>query len=369
MHHLHQAAGATWTDMGAWKRPYVYTSIESECRTVREHVGIIDLSTLGKLDVKGKDAGAFLEWIHPNRVTNLKRGKIRYRLMLDEAGIILDDGTIARLGDDHFFVTTGTGALEMVEQQLERSLADGSRCVHVTNVTGTLGTINVAGPKSRELLQRLSDVDLSAEAFKYLDAIYGRVAGVPALLMRVGFLGELSYELHFPAEYGEHLWDALLQTGGDLGVAPFGVEAQRILRLEKLHIIPGHDTDALTNPFEADMGWTIKLDKEDFVGRAALVRAGKQPLKQRLVGFEMLDGIVPGEGDAIVDGGLPIGRVTSAKRSPTLGHTIGLAWVPPAIGRCGRGDPDTVPWTADRRTCRAAAFLRSRWRTTQRLNL
>jgi sarcosine oxidase subunit alpha len=223
----------------------------------------------------------------------------------------------------------------MVEQQLERSLADGSRCVHVTNVTGTLGTINVAGPKSRELLQRLSDVDLSAEAFKYLDAIYGRVAGVPALLMRVGFLGELSYELHFPAEYGEHLWDALLQTGGDLGVAPFGVEAQRILRLEKLHIIPGHDTDALTNPFEADMGWTIKLDKEDFVGRAALVRAGKQPLKQRLVGFEMLDGIVPGEGDAVVAGGLPIGRVTSAKRSPTLGHTIGLAWVPPAMAVAG----------------------------------
>ena len=105
--------------------------------------------------------------------------------------------------------------------------------------------------------------------------------------------------------------------------------------VEKLHIIPGHDTDALTNPFEADMGWTIKLDKEDFVGRAALVRAGKQPLKQRLVGFEMLDGIVPGEGDAVVAGGLPIGRVTSAKRSPTLGHTIGLAWVPPAMAVAG----------------------------------
>jgi sarcosine oxidase subunit alpha len=127
----------------------------------------------------------------------------------------------------------------------------------------------------------------------------------------------------------------LLEAGDDLGIAPFGVEAQRILRLEKLHIIPGHDTDALTNPFEADMAWTIKLDKPDFVGRAALVRAEKEPLRQRLVGFEMRERVVPGEGAAIVERGLPVGRVTSAKRSPTLGHTIGLAWVPPPLAVAG----------------------------------
>jgi sarcosine oxidase subunit alpha len=335
MHHWHESERATWTDMGAWKRPLVYSTVEAECRAVRERVGIIDLGTLGKLDVKGKDAAAFLEWVHPNRIANLKPGRIRYRLMLDEAGIIVDDGTIANLGDDHFFVTTGTGALEMVEQRFERALAEGSRCVHVTNVTGTLGAINVAGPLSRQLLERLSDVDLSREGFPYLAATHGRVAGVPALIMRIGFLGELSYELHFPAEYGQFLWETLLEAGDDLGIAPFGVEAQRILRLEKLHIIPGHDTDALTNPFEADMAWTIKLDKPDFVGRAALVRAEKEPLRQRLVGFEMRERVVPGEGAAIVERGLPVGRVTSAKRSPTLGHTIGLAWVPPPLAVAG----------------------------------
>ena len=298
---------------------------------MHERVGIIDVSTLGKLDVKGRDAAAYLEWIHPNRVANLKPGRIRYRVMLDDAGIIVDDGTIARLSDDHFFVTTGTGALESVEQWLEWWLADGKRCVHVTNITAGLGAVNVAGPRSRELLRRLTDVDLSSEAVPYLGAVHGLVAAVPSLFMRIGFVGELGYELHFPAEYGEYLWNTLLETGRDLGIAPFGVEAQRVLRLEKLHIIPGHDTDALSNPYEADMGWAIKLEKPDFVGRAAMARMNGQPLRQRLVGFEMADGSLPGEGDAVVAGNFPIGRVTSAKRSLLLGRTIGLAWVPPEL--------------------------------------
>jgi sarcosine oxidase subunit alpha len=149
--------------------------------------------------------------------------------------------------------------------------------------------------------------------------------------MRIGFVGELGYELHFPAEYGEYLWNTLLETGRDLGIAPFGVEAQRVLRLEKLHIIPGHDTDALSNPYEADMGWAVKLEKPDFVGRAAMARMDGQPLRQRLVGFEMVDGVLPAEGDAVVAENFPVGRVTSAKRSPLLGRTIGLAWVPPDL--------------------------------------
>jgi sarcosine oxidase, subunit alpha len=336
IHHRHPASNVTWMDMGAWKRPLVYSSVEAECRAVHERVGIIDVSTLGKLDVKGLDAAAYLEWIHPNRVANLKPGRIRYRVMLDDAGIIVDDGTIARLAEDHFFVTTGTGALESVEQWLEWWLADGKSCVHVTNVTAGLGAINVAGPKSRELLRRLTDVDLSSEAVPYLGAVEGSVAGVPALFMRIGFVGELGYELHFPAENGEYLWNTLLETGRDLGIAPFGVEAQRVLRLEKLHIIPGHDTDALSNPFEADLGWAIKLEKPDFVGRAAMARMQGEPLRQRLVGFEMTDGSLPGEGDAVVAANFPVGRVTSAKRSPLLGRTIGLAWVPPELAVEGK---------------------------------
>jgi sarcosine oxidase subunit alpha len=156
-----------------------------------------------------------------------------------------------------------------------------------------------------------------------------------ALILRIGFVGELGYELHFPAEYGDYLWSTLLDAGKDLGIAPFGVEAQRVLRLEKLHIIPGHDTDALSNPFDANMSWAVKLEKQDFIGRAAMAALQSKPSRQRLVGFEMLDGSVPGEGEAVVAAGQPVGRVTSAKWSPFLKRSIGMAWVPPELAADG----------------------------------
>jgi sarcosine oxidase subunit alpha len=328
LHHLHAALKATWMDMGLWKRPLVYTSVEDECRAVHERVALIDVSTLGKLDIKGKDAAEFLDWIHPNRFSDLKVGRVRYRVMLDDAGIILDDGTVARLGEEQFFLTTGSGSLELVAEWLDWWLAGSDRCVHVTDVTGGLAAINLAGPKSRELLARLTDLDLSPEALPYLSSVQGTVAGIPVLILRIGFVGELGYEMHFPAEHGEYLWEVLMEAGREFDIAPFGVEAQRVLRLEKLHMIPGHDTDALSNPLEADMGWVVKLDKPDFIGRAALSRVKTRGLRQRLVGFEMLTPVVPGEGDAVVADGFPVGRVTSAKWSAVLGRTIGMAWVP-----------------------------------------
>ncbi len=328
LHHRHAALGATWMDMGPWKRPLVYTSVEAECRAVHERVGLIDVSTLGKLDIKGKDTAQFLDWIHPNRFSDLKVGRVRYRVMLDDAGIILDDGTVARLGEEQFFLTTGSGSLELVEEWLDWWLAGSDRCVHVTDVTGGLAAVNLAGPKSREVLARLTDLDLSPQALPYLAAVQGKVAGIPVLILRIGFVGELGYEMHFPAEYGEYLWEALMEAGREFGIVPFGVEAQRVLRLEKLHIIPGHDTDALSNPLEADMAWVVKLDKPDFIGRAALSSVKARGLRQRLVGFEMATLVVPGEGDAVVANGFPVGRVTSAKWSAILGRAIGMAWVP-----------------------------------------
>ncbi|MBI2878927.1 MAG: (2Fe-2S)-binding protein, partial [Candidatus Rokubacteria bacterium] len=335
LHARHAALGATWMDMGAWKRPLLYTSVEAEVRAVREAVGLIDVSTLGKLEVVGREAAAFLEWIHPGRVADLAVGRIRYRVMCDDAGIILDDGTTARLGEDRFFVTTGTGSLEAVGQWLEWWLAGTGRCVHVADVTSAYAAVNLAGPKCREVLARLTDLDLSPGAFPYMAVREALVGGVPALLLRIGFVGELGYEIHAPAEYGAWLWDLLLDAGREHGIRPFGVEAQRVLRLEKLHLIPGHDTDALSNPLEADMAWAVKLDKPDFIGRRSLEAARARGLRQRLVGFELLDGVVPGEGDTIVADGRPIGRVTSSKWSPTLGRGIGMAWIPPELAREG----------------------------------
>ncbi len=328
LHERHEAAGASWLDMGDWRRPLDYGNVDAECRAVHEGVGLIDVSTLGKLDVRGRDAGEFLDWLHPNRFSDLRIGRIRYRAMTDDAGIILDDGTVARLGEDRYLVTTGTGSLDAVDGWLRWWLAASDRRVDVTNVTARYAAMNLAGPRSRDVLSRLTDLDVSPEGLRYLDARDGVVAGVPAVLLRIGFVGELAYELHVPADRAAHVWDALMVAGAEFGIAPFGVEAQRVLRLEKQHAIVGQDTDALSDPRAASMGWLIKADRPDFIGRDVIAALDGRGLQDVLTGFEMIGTAVPAEGAAIVRDGRPVGRVTSSKWSPTLGKAIGLAWLP-----------------------------------------
>ncbi|MEX2183146.1 MAG: glycine cleavage T C-terminal barrel domain-containing protein, partial [Chloroflexota bacterium] len=328
LHDRHASAGATWMDMGDWKRPLHYGDVAAECRVVHEGVGLIDVSTLGKLDVRGRDAGEFLDWLHPSRFSDLKVGRIRYRAMTDDAGIILDDGTVARLGADRFLVTTGTGSLDAVDGWLRWWLAASDRRVDVTNVTARYAAMNLAGPHAREVLGRLTDLDVSAEGLRYLDAREGLVAGVPTVLLRIGFVGELAYELHVPADRAVHVWDAIMAAGAGFDIRPFGVEAQRVLRLEKQHAIVGQDTDALSDPRGASMAWLIKGDRPDFIGRDTLAAHAERGPRDLLVGFEMIGTAVPAEGAAVVRDGRPVGRVTSSKWSPTLGKAIGLAWLP-----------------------------------------
>jgi len=328
LHDRHEAAGATWMDMGDWKRPLHYGDIAAECRAVHEGVGLIDVSTLGKLDLRGRDAATFLDWLHPNRFSDLKVGRIRYRAMTDDAGIILDDGTVARLGDDRFLVTTGTGSLDAVDGWLRWWLAASDRRVDVTNVTARYAAMNLAGPHARSVLATLTDLDVSVDGLRYLDAREGFVAGVPTVLLRIGFVGELAYELHVPADRATHVWDAIMAAGAEFGIRPFGVEAQRVLRLEKQHAIVGQDTDALSDPRGASMAWLIKGDRPDFIGRDTLAAQAERGPRDLLVGFEMIGTAVPAEGAAVVRDGRPVGRVTSSKWSPTLGKAIGLAWLP-----------------------------------------
>lgn len=339
MHHRHVALGARLMNLGEWKRPELYSTVEEECRAVRERVGLIDVSTLGKLQVVGRDAAALLEKVYTNRFHDFRPGRVRYGVVCDDAGIILDDGTFARRSEEEWFITTTSGGVEAMEQWLRwwavPAPGGAAPCVHVTNVTAGLAAVNLAGPRSRELLSRLTDLDLSPAAFPYLAAREGTVAGVPALLLRIGFVGELGYEIHYPAEFGAHVWDALLAAGEEFGIRPFGVEAQRVLRLEKQHLIVGHDTDALSNPLDAAMPWIVKWEKEEFVGRRSLWLSreadGGQGRngRQQLVGFTVEDtSLSVPEGSQVVQEGLPVGRVTSYRVSPTLRKGIGLAWVP-----------------------------------------
>ena len=344
MHYAHEDSGAVWLDMGEWKRPRYYRSasctseracVEEEYRAVREHAGLIDVSTLGKLDLKGQDAGKLLDKVYTNRFSNLKPWRVRYSVLCDEAGIILDDGTISRLAEDHYFITTTTGNLDFVQQWLEWWLVGTGWDVHITNVTGGRAAVNLAGPHARNVLAKVTECDLTAKAFPYMACREAQVAGVPSLLLRIGFVGETGWEIHFPGDYGEYLWSQLLEAGKTFGIRVFGVEAQRLLRLEKRHVIVGVDTDALTSPFESGMAWVAKLDKADFIGRNALSRLSSAAAPQSLVGFVMDGHALPQDGAAIlVNGGLT-GRVTSARYSPYKERAVGLAWVAAAHAREG----------------------------------
>ena len=325
MHWRHEEAGATIQWAGPWKRPYAYGERpEDEVRAVHESLGVIDVSTLGKLFVEGPEAAALLERLYPNRFADLKPGRIRYAVLTSDGGRIMDDGTVARLADDLFYVTTTSTGADAVTAWFEWWNAVWGYDAEIVNVTGAIAAVNLAGPRSREVLQRLTEAEVGAQEFRYLDAQEIEVAGVPTLALRIGFVGELGYELHSPSPAGEHLWDRLVAEGA----RPFGLEPQRVLRLEKAHVIVGQDTDSESNLYSSGMSWLPKLEKDDFVGKFALEHFAEREEKERLVGFRMEDDVLPAEGAQVVIDGLPSGRVTSARRSEAVGDVIGLAWVP-----------------------------------------
>jgi sarcosine oxidase subunit alpha len=357
IHHRHRELGATIMWTGQWRRPHSYGDPDAEVRAVHERVGVIDVSTLGKLLLEGPEAAAFLERIYPNRFADLKTGRIRYAVLNTDGGRIMDDGTVARLGDETFYVTTTSTGAENVVEWFEWWNAVWQLDVEIADVTGALAAVNVAGPRARELMERLTDIDVSAEAFTYLDAKTADVAGVPALVLRIGFVGELGYEIHFASPYGEHVWDAILARGADLGIRPFGLEPQRVLRLEKMHILVGQDTDSESNALEAGMPWIVKLEKDDFVGRSALGHVLERGYRDQLVGFEMANSVVPPEGGQIVLDGRPAGRVTSARWSEQVGRAVGLAWVPAEMAVEGHALEIRVDGRVERASVRLRPFF------------
>ena len=331
----HRDLGASMVDLGPWQRAHSYGSPQEECLAVRQRVGIIDVTTLGKLEVTGRDAGALLDRVYTHNFASLPVGRIRYGLLCTDNSTIMDDGTVTRLADDRYFVTTTTGNVDLIEEWFNWWSAGSCSCVHVTNVTSAYAAVNVAGPRARETLSKLTDVDLSTQSFRYMRSAQGAVAGVPAILLRIGFVGETGWEIHVPAEYGQYIWETIMEAGNEFGIAPFGLEAQRILRLEKKHVIVGQDTDAVSNPLDSNMDWVVRFDKEDFIGRGGLKLASERGLPNKLVGFVMRDGQVPEDGVPVVAGNKPIGKVTSARLSPTMDKGFGLAWVPAELAQDG----------------------------------
>ncbi len=340
MQSWHQANGAKPLVAGQWIRPDHYGDPEAEVRNVRENVGIIDVTPLGKLDLRGPDVSRLLEQVYVNRWAKLGVGGVRYGVMCAEDGVVLDDGVTGRLADDRYLMTTtssGAGTVwEWVENWLQTEHPDWR--VVVTPMTTSYASMNVAGPKVRTLLERIvEDIDLSPDAFGYMNVRQGRIAGVDCFMWRIGFTGELSYEIHVPAGYGLDVWEAILEAGADLGIGAFGVEAQRIMRLEKGHFIVGQDTDGLMQGFSAGIDWLIKLDKDDFAGKPELTWQSQRTGDVRVVALQPVDGtVVPLEASQIVDGsGAIMGRVTSSRMSPTLGRSICLGVVAENLATAG----------------------------------
>ena len=349
-HAEHERLGAVFEEASGWMRPAWYPragetkdqAIAREVRAVRSGAGLFDASPLGKIEVEGPDAARFLDAFYVNNVRTLEVGRSRYGLMLNENGVIIDDGTIARLGERHFVITTTSAGAARINAWLDewRQCEWPDLDVVVTPVTTQWATVALAGPQARAILGRLgTDIDLSAAAFPHLHVRTGTLAGMPVRLYRVSFSGELGYEINVPARQGAALWRALEQAGSDAGLTPYGTEALLLLRLEKGFLHVGLDTDGTTSP--ADVGWgEVALKKPaDYVGKRSLTRPENlRTDRLQLVGLTGEDDLlIPGAHlrfDGTHEGS--DGWVTSAAFSPTLGKRVALALLRGGRARIGQ---------------------------------
>jgi len=349
-HAEHEVQGAHWWEAGGWMRPACYPrtgespaqAVQREAAAVRAGVGIFDASPLGKIEVTGADAARFLDRFYINNVAKLGTGRVRYGLMLNEGGVIIDDGTIARLADDHYVITTTSGGAARIAHWLEewRQCEWTGLRVFVTPVTTQWATIAVAGPRARDVLACFeTDIALDAEPFPHMGVREGRLAGVAARLYRVSFSGELGYEINVPARYGASLWRKLLAVGSEFGVVPYGVETALLLRLEKGFLHVGVDTDGTTAPADVGLGETAARKRSEFIGKRSLRRSDNlRPDRLQLVGLVSDDPgvLVAGAHLRLVDSREGSdGWVTSAGVSPALGRPIALAMLRGGHARLG----------------------------------
>ncbi|RNI18693.1 sarcosine oxidase subunit alpha family protein [Paracoccus pantotrophus] len=353
MHGWHESRGAFFEPVGHWRRPYCYPkageshgdAVAREIRAVRASVGTLDASTLGKIIVKGPDAGRFLDMMYTGMMSTLPVGKCRYGLICNENGFLVDDGVAARLSEDTWLVHTTTGGAERMHGHFE----DWLQCewwdwkVWTANVTEQWAQVAVVGPKARVLLERLGGMDLSPEALPFMGWAEGQIAGIPARVYRISFSGELSFEVAVPANRGLELWERLHEAGRDLDVTPYGTEAMHVMRAEKGFIMIGDETDGTVIPQDLGLNWAISKKKADYIGKRAQERSHMtDPRRWKLVGLESVDGRVLPDGVYAVEEGVNAngqrkvqGRVTSTYMSPTLERPIAMGLVRQGPERMG----------------------------------
>ena len=355
VHRWHLERGAKFEDVGQWKRPWYYPrgketmqeAVNRECLAVRNRVGILDASTLGKIDIQGPDAAEFITRMYTNSYLKLAPGRCRYGVMLKEDGMIFDDGVCACLAENHYlmFTTTGGAAEVLAWLELWQQTEWSDLKVYFTSVTDHWATATVTGPNARDVVSKVCEgIDFSADQFGFMDWRDGKVSGVSARIFRISFTGELSYEINVTAQSGRYVWEKLIEAGAEFDITPYGTESMHVLRAEKGFIIIGQDTDGSMTPADMNMDWVVSKNKTfSFIGKRSLARSDSmRDNRKQLVGLKTIDPVVVlPEGAQIVDDpkqAIPMsmqGHVTSSYFSANMGHSIALAVVKGGLNRIG----------------------------------
>nr|WP_116114083.1 MULTISPECIES: glycine cleavage system aminomethyltransferase GcvT [Amycolatopsis] len=329
LHSVHKGLGALFTDFAGWEMPVRYGSELAEHRAVRETAGLFDLSHMGEIEVTGPQAADALDYAFVGKLSAVKPGRARYTMICDNAGGVIDDLVVYRLADEKFLVVANAGNAPTVAAELtERASRFDAR---VTDRSAEVALIAVQGPKAVDVVGAVTDADLAS--LKYYASVPATVKGHEVLLARTGYTGEDGFELYVPAEEATSVWHLLTDAGQPHGLVPAGLACRDTLRLEAGMPLYGNELSTQRSPFEANLGRVVKLDKPDFVGKAAL--AGRQEPSEVLVGLRGGGRRAPRHGYRVLSGEEPVGEVTSGALSPTLGYPVAMAYVPVALSEPG----------------------------------
>jgi aminomethyltransferase len=325
-YHKFMELGAEMVDRMGFDTALRFTSTEEEHRATRERAGLYDVYYQGPLEVRGRDATKLLQTLLVNDLERIDDGGVIYSSMCTADGGMLDDLTCYRLAGDHYWLVATPSRSDVINQWVSEHARDLNAIV--TDIVPGTGYASVQGPKSREILSKLTDADLSTAALPYYCLTRTTVAEVPAVVSRTGYSGELGYELYYSRDYAEHMWDALLAAGAEFGMLPCGLGALRTIRMEKKYPLYGLDLSEGNSPYEGNLAWTVRLNKGDFIGRDALMRQKEQGVSRLLVGIDLgATEFLPAIGDALSIDGQPVGKVTSADRGHYLGKSLAMGYV------------------------------------------
>ena len=332
LNEAHRRMGARMVDFGGWEMPVQYMGILEEHHAVRRRVGLFDVSHMGEIEVRGPEAAKLVNHVATNDVARLVIGQAQYSALLYEHGGFVDDILVHKVADEYYFLCVNASNQD---KDYEHIAAHNSFEAAVENAGSRYAQLAVQGPFALKTLQKLTGADLST--IRYYHFIDAEISGAAARVARTGYTGEDGFEIYIPPAAAARIWDQILAAGAEFGIQPCGLGARNTLRLEAAMALYGNDIDASTTPWEAeDLGWIVKLDKERFIGRDALVKQKQKCVTRKLIGFEMLGRGIGRDGYEVCIDGMGAGWVTSGGPSPTLNKNIGLCYLPSAQAQTGR---------------------------------